>query len=47
MYAPKIVLQQVIQLFTVSPYYRDERYETIEYIVKKYYSSDLWQIYKS
>jgi hypothetical protein len=40
MYAPRIVLQQVIELFTTVPYYRDERYETIEYIVNKYYLAD-------
>lgn len=37
MYAPKIVLQQVIKLFTELPEYRDDRYGTIKYIVETHY----------
>lgn len=37
MYASKILLTHVIKLFSEKPAYRDKRYETIEYIVKKHY----------
>ena len=33
MYSPKIVIQQVVKLFTDEPEFRDDRYGTIEKIV--------------
>ena len=40
MYAPKIVIQQVIKLFTEEPSYRDDRYGTIVRIVTEHYYQD-------
>jgi hypothetical protein len=40
MYAPKIVVQQVIKLFLDEPQYRDDRYGTIEKIVSDNYMAD-------
>jgi len=40
MYTPKIVIQQVIKLFTDEPEFRDNRYGTIEKIVTDYYMND-------
>lgn len=39
MYAPKIVVQQVIKLFVDEPKFRDDRYGTIEEIVNRFYLS--------
>jgi hypothetical protein len=40
MYTPKILVEQVIKLFTEQEEYRDDRYLTIQYIVDKYYKKE-------
>jgi len=40
MYVPKIVIEQVIKLFTEEPSFRDNKYATIERIVTEYYISE-------
>lgn len=37
MYSKKIVIQQTVKLFTDNESYRDDRYGTVEYIIKTYY----------
>jgi len=40
MYVAKILVEQVIKLFIDSPEHRDDKYITIEYIVKTHYKKD-------
>ena len=40
MYVAKILVEQVIKLFTDNPDYRDDKYITIEYIVNTHYKKD-------
>lgn len=37
MYTPRILIEQVVKLFTEEEKYRDERFLTIEYVVDTYY----------
>lgn len=46
MYAPNVLIQQVIKLFTEMPDYRDDRFKTIDYIVKNYYFFDYGKSYQ-
>lgn len=40
MYVQRILIEQIIKLFTEKPEYRDNHYGTIEYIVSNHYSDE-------
>jgi len=40
MYVRKILLEEIINLFTEQKDYRDDRWATVEYIVQNYYRED-------